>query len=153
MFPHYLLLFRLHVWLRAMHVMRMAWGTTLYLCICVPCSTRPVVKVEASLLLPDSVNRSLPLCSENGQRAVCVSARLCFNVTGRRLDGRISKSALKHFFFCSSTCWKSAIVTIIKQCNFRAMCACVFAEHVIWTTYSMTKRLFSHRKGVLWPVG
>ncbi|XP_031442160.1 integrin alpha-4 [Clupea harengus] len=51
--------------------------------------TRPVVKVEASLLLPDSVNRSLPLCSENGQRAVCVSARLCFNVTGRRLDGRI----------------------------------------------------------------
>ncbi|XP_062390165.1 integrin alpha-4 [Sardina pilchardus] len=51
--------------------------------------TRPVVKVEASMVLPASVNRSLPLCSENGQRAVCVSARVCFTVTGRRLDGRI----------------------------------------------------------------
>ncbi|XP_063069320.1 integrin alpha-4 [Engraulis encrasicolus] len=51
--------------------------------------TRPVVKVEASMTLPDSVNRSLPLCSDNGQPAVCINAKVCFNVTGRSLDGRI----------------------------------------------------------------
>ncbi|KAL2081293.1 hypothetical protein ACEWY4_023146 [Coilia grayii] len=51
--------------------------------------TRPVVKVEASMTLPASVNRSLPLCSENGQRAVCIDATVCFNVTGRRLNGHI----------------------------------------------------------------
>ncbi|XP_061082226.1 integrin alpha-4-like [Conger conger] len=51
--------------------------------------TRPVVIVEAFMLLPPSVNRSEPLCSDSGQPAICINASLCVRVRGRRLSGHI----------------------------------------------------------------
>ncbi|XP_035266134.1 integrin alpha-4 [Anguilla anguilla] len=51
--------------------------------------TRAVVVVEAFIILPVSVNRSQPLCSENGQPAVCVNISVCFKVQGRRISGKI----------------------------------------------------------------
>ncbi|XP_028848029.1 integrin alpha-4 isoform X2 [Denticeps clupeoides] len=51
--------------------------------------TRPVVKVEAFMLLPDRVNRTIPQCRENGQPTVCVNVSVCFRVTGRPIGGRI----------------------------------------------------------------
>ncbi|KAJ8349588.1 hypothetical protein SKAU_G00247180 [Synaphobranchus kaupii] len=51
--------------------------------------TRAVVIVEAFMLLPPSVNRSEPLCSESGQPAVCINASFCVRVRGRRISGHI----------------------------------------------------------------
>ncbi|XP_066515112.1 integrin alpha-4 [Hoplias malabaricus] len=51
--------------------------------------TRPVVMVEASMLLPASVNRSVSSCSENGLPAVCVNVKVCFRVQGKRIPGQI----------------------------------------------------------------
>ncbi|KAI4881006.1 hypothetical protein NFI96_019659 [Prochilodus magdalenae] len=51
--------------------------------------TRPVVMVEASLILPDSVNRSVAQCKENGLPAVCVNVTVCFKVQGKRIPGQI----------------------------------------------------------------
>uniref|UniRef100_A0A4W4EIP8 Integrin alpha-2 domain-containing protein n=1 Tax=Electrophorus electricus TaxID=8005 RepID=A0A4W4EIP8_ELEEL len=52
-------------------------------------STRPVVMVEASLLLPASVNRSVALCHEHGLPAVCVEVSVCFRVKGKQVPGHI----------------------------------------------------------------
>uniref|UniRef100_A0AAY4EWU4 Uncharacterized protein n=1 Tax=Denticeps clupeoides TaxID=299321 RepID=A0AAY4EWU4_9TELE len=57
--------------------------------VSVLCRTRPVVKVEAFMLLPDRVNRTIPQCRENGQPTVCVNVSVCFRVTGRPIGGRI----------------------------------------------------------------
>uniref|UniRef100_A0A4W4EKC4 Integrin alpha-2 domain-containing protein n=1 Tax=Electrophorus electricus TaxID=8005 RepID=A0A4W4EKC4_ELEEL len=51
--------------------------------------TRPVVMVEASLLLPASVNRSVALCHEHGLPAVCVEVSVCFRVKGKQVPGHI----------------------------------------------------------------
>ncbi|KAL4656686.1 integrin alpha-4 isoform X2 [Arapaima gigas] len=51
--------------------------------------TRPVVIVEASVLLPPSVNRSQPHCNENGKLTVCLVVSACFRVGGRRIPGHI----------------------------------------------------------------
>ncbi|XP_049340800.1 integrin alpha-4 [Astyanax mexicanus] len=51
--------------------------------------TRPVVMVEASLVLPVSVNRSVSLCSDNGVPAVCLDVQVCFVVQGKRIPGQI----------------------------------------------------------------
>uniref|UniRef100_A0A8C7QPY0 Integrin subunit alpha 4 n=1 Tax=Oncorhynchus mykiss TaxID=8022 RepID=A0A8C7QPY0_ONCMY len=51
--------------------------------------TRPVVVVEASMLLPVSVNRSVALCSDNGLPAVCINVTVCFRVRARRYNGLI----------------------------------------------------------------
>ncbi|XP_005998780.1 integrin alpha-4 [Latimeria chalumnae] len=51
--------------------------------------TRPVVIVEASLILPKSVNRTKPECTENGQPAVCMNVTLCFSYKGREIPGHI----------------------------------------------------------------
>ncbi|KAM6946036.1 integrin alpha-4 [Aplochiton taeniatus] len=52
--------------------------------------TRPVVRVEASLLLPDRVNRSVAHCQEHGLPAVCVNLSVCFTVHSRRYNGQIA---------------------------------------------------------------
>ncbi|XP_027018377.1 integrin alpha-4 [Tachysurus fulvidraco] len=51
--------------------------------------TRPVVTVEASLFLPDSVNRSVASCIENDLPAVCVEVNVCFMVQGKAIPGLI----------------------------------------------------------------
>ncbi|XP_062862196.1 integrin alpha-4 [Trichomycterus rosablanca] len=51
--------------------------------------TRPVVMVEAFLILPDSVNRSVGLCTEHNSPAVCVDVSVCFMVQGKAIPGRI----------------------------------------------------------------
>ncbi|KAK6483173.1 integrin alpha-4-like isoform X1 [Huso huso] len=51
--------------------------------------TRVVVIVEASLILPPSVNRTKPECVENGQPAVCMNITLCFKIKGRDIPGHI----------------------------------------------------------------
>ncbi|XP_076858286.1 integrin alpha-4 [Brachyhypopomus gauderio] len=51
--------------------------------------TRPVVMVEASLLLPESVNRSVASCREHGLPAVCVEVSVCFRVKGKQVPGHI----------------------------------------------------------------
>uniref|UniRef100_A0A8C9VKL9 Integrin subunit alpha 4 n=1 Tax=Scleropages formosus TaxID=113540 RepID=A0A8C9VKL9_SCLFO len=51
--------------------------------------TRPVVIVEASVLLPPSVNRSQPRCNENGQPSVCLVVSVCFWVGGKSIPGHI----------------------------------------------------------------
>ncbi|KAG7466833.1 hypothetical protein MATL_G00146510 [Megalops atlanticus] len=51
--------------------------------------TRAVVIVEAFMLLPASVNRSQPQCSEHGQPAVCINVSVCFRVRGRKISGHI----------------------------------------------------------------
>ncbi|KAJ8352176.1 hypothetical protein SKAU_G00236520 [Synaphobranchus kaupii] len=51
--------------------------------------TRAVVVVEAFIILPVSVNRSQPLCTENGQLAICIDVNVCFKVQGRRISGKI----------------------------------------------------------------
>ncbi|KAJ8253131.1 hypothetical protein GJAV_G00209470 [Gymnothorax javanicus] len=50
---------------------------------------RAVVTVEAFMLLPPSVNRSEPLCSDSGQPSVCFNATLCVRVRGKRISGNI----------------------------------------------------------------
>ncbi|XP_051564254.1 integrin alpha-4-like [Myxocyprinus asiaticus] len=51
--------------------------------------TRPVVKVDAFLLLPDSVNRSVEMCTERGLPAVCINVKVCFRVRGKQIPGNI----------------------------------------------------------------
>lgn len=51
--------------------------------------TRPVVRVEASLLLPDRVNRSVALCQEHTLPSVCLNVSVCFRVHSRRYNGHI----------------------------------------------------------------
>ncbi|KAJ8416929.1 hypothetical protein AAFF_G00328070 [Aldrovandia affinis] len=51
--------------------------------------TRAVVVIDALVLLPPSVNRSQPLCSEKGQPAICIEVNVCFKVQGRRISGEI----------------------------------------------------------------
>lgn len=51
-----------------------------------------MVKVDAVMLLPESVNRSVAHCSESGQPAVCVDIRVCFRVGGKQIPGNIGKT-------------------------------------------------------------
>ncbi|XP_018414998.1 PREDICTED: integrin alpha-4 [Nanorana parkeri] len=51
--------------------------------------TRPVVTIDASLKLPNSVNRTKPECVENGHPAVCMNVTICFKYEGRSVPGHI----------------------------------------------------------------
>ncbi|XP_077072076.1 integrin alpha-4 [Siphateles boraxobius] len=51
--------------------------------------TRPVVKVDAVMSLPDSLNRSIALCTDNGLPAVCINVKVCFRVRGKQIPGNI----------------------------------------------------------------
>ncbi|XP_007934385.1 integrin alpha-4 [Orycteropus afer afer] len=51
--------------------------------------TRPVVIVEASLDLPESVNRTKFDCFENGLPSVCIDLKLCFSYKGKEVPGYI----------------------------------------------------------------
>lgn len=53
--------------------------------------TRPVVTVEASLLLPVSVNRSVASCVEHSLPAVCMEVSVCFMVQGKAIPGLIGE--------------------------------------------------------------
>ncbi|XP_048050458.1 integrin alpha-4 [Megalobrama amblycephala] len=51
--------------------------------------TRPVVKVDAVMLLPDSLNHSIAQCTNNGQPAVCIDVMVCFRIGGKQIPGEI----------------------------------------------------------------
>ncbi|XP_056390598.1 integrin alpha-4 [Hyla sarda] len=51
--------------------------------------TRPVITVEASLNLPNSVNRTRFECVENGHPAVCMNVKICFKYQGKGVPGHI----------------------------------------------------------------
>ncbi|KAK9969076.1 hypothetical protein ABG768_027286 [Culter alburnus] len=51
--------------------------------------TRPVVKVDAVMLLPESLNHSIAQCTDNGQPAVCIDVIVCFRVGGKQIPGKI----------------------------------------------------------------
>ncbi|XP_040213577.1 integrin alpha-4 [Rana temporaria] len=51
--------------------------------------TRPVVTIDASLKLPNSVNRTKFECVENGHPAVCMNVTICFKYRGRSVPGHI----------------------------------------------------------------
>ncbi|XP_067300539.1 integrin alpha-4 [Pseudorasbora parva] len=51
--------------------------------------TRPVVKVDAMMVLPDSFNRSIAQCADNGLSAVCINVMVCFIVGGKQIPGKI----------------------------------------------------------------
>ncbi|XP_004674531.2 PREDICTED: integrin alpha-4 [Condylura cristata] len=51
--------------------------------------TRPVVIVDASLNLPESVNRTKLNCVESGLPSVCMNLTLCFSYKGKEVPGYI----------------------------------------------------------------
>lgn len=51
--------------------------------------TRPVVIVKASLSHPESINRTIFDCTENGLPSVCMDLRLCFSYKGKEVPGYI----------------------------------------------------------------
>ncbi|XP_075685648.1 integrin alpha-4 [Rhinoderma darwinii] len=51
--------------------------------------TRPVVTINASLKLPNSVNRTRFECVENGHPAVCMNVTICFKYQGQNVPGHI----------------------------------------------------------------
>ncbi|KAM4608735.1 integrin alpha-4 [Polymixia lowei] len=53
---------------------------------------RPVVRVEASLLLPDSFNHSVLVCQESGAPSSCLNLSVCFSVTSPHYRGQIGKT-------------------------------------------------------------
>ncbi|XP_069839158.1 integrin alpha-4 [Dendropsophus ebraccatus] len=51
--------------------------------------TRPVVTIDATLNLPNSVNRTRLECVENGHPAVCMNVTICFIYKGKGVPGHI----------------------------------------------------------------
>ncbi|XP_010863612.2 integrin alpha-4 isoform X2 [Esox lucius] len=51
--------------------------------------TRVVVVVEATVLLPSSVNLTQALCTEKGRPAVCFNTTVCFQLQAQRFSGLI----------------------------------------------------------------
>lgn len=55
-----------------------------------------MVKVDAVMLLPDSLNRSIAQCTDNGLPAVCINVKVCFRVRGKQIPGNIGKTVIFH---------------------------------------------------------
>jgi len=55
-----------------------------------------VVKVDAVMLMPESLNRSIAQCTDNGLPAVCINVNVCFRVRGKQIPGNIGKTVLFH---------------------------------------------------------
>nr|XP_032821679.1 integrin alpha-9 [Petromyzon marinus] len=51
--------------------------------------TRPVITVEASVVLPRSVNITAPLCVDGGQPTLCLNVSVCLRFRGRAVPGKI----------------------------------------------------------------
>ncbi|XP_063789403.1 integrin alpha-4 isoform X2 [Pseudophryne corroboree] len=51
--------------------------------------TKPVINIDASLKVPNTVNRTKAECVENGQPAVCMNVTVCFQYQGRGVPGHI----------------------------------------------------------------
>lgn len=51
-----------------------------------------MVKVDAVMLLPESLNHSIAQCTDNGQPAVCIDVIVCFRVGGKQIPGKIGKT-------------------------------------------------------------
>ncbi|XP_056145654.1 integrin alpha-4 [Lampris incognitus] len=49
--------------------------------------TRPVVRIQASLLLPDRINRSLAVCQQDGAPSFCTNISVCFTARSRQYRG------------------------------------------------------------------
>uniref|UniRef100_A0A8D3CPW9 Integrin subunit alpha 4 n=1 Tax=Scophthalmus maximus TaxID=52904 RepID=A0A8D3CPW9_SCOMX len=51
--------------------------------------TRPVIKVKASLALPEQIDQRVALCSEHKTPTVCLNVTVCFSVWSRQFRGAI----------------------------------------------------------------
>ncbi|XP_029980884.1 integrin alpha-4 [Sphaeramia orbicularis] len=51
--------------------------------------TRPVVRVEASLVLPEQVDQQVALCRDHKTPSVCFNVTVCFTVSSRQYRGAI----------------------------------------------------------------
>jgi hypothetical protein len=84
------------------------------------------VIVEASLIHPESVNRTKFDCTENGLPSVCMDLTLCFSYKGKEVPGYIGKCALQepmpvHSLLLLSSFESSLFVTI--EVFFRLLCS------------------------------
>uniref|UniRef100_A0A3Q0SRR6 Integrin alpha 4 n=1 Tax=Amphilophus citrinellus TaxID=61819 RepID=A0A3Q0SRR6_AMPCI len=72
--------------------------------------TRPVIRVNASLILPEQIDHRVALCRENKHPAVCFNITICFSVQSRHFRGHIElqynlisdllhKSSFPHRFY------------------------------------------------------
>ncbi|XP_030613668.1 integrin alpha-4 [Archocentrus centrarchus] len=72
--------------------------------------TRPVIRVNASLILPEQIDHRVALCRENKHPAVCFNITICFSVQSRHFKGHIElqynlisdllhKSSFPHRFY------------------------------------------------------
>uniref|UniRef100_A0A1A8D2Y2 Integrin, alpha 4 (Antigen CD49D, alpha 4 subunit of VLA-4 receptor) n=1 Tax=Nothobranchius kadleci TaxID=1051664 RepID=A0A1A8D2Y2_NOTKA len=51
--------------------------------------TRPVIQVNASLLLPEQIDQQVALCRNHRTQTVCLNVTICFTVSSRRYRGFI----------------------------------------------------------------
>uniref|UniRef100_A0A8C6LYH5 Integrin subunit alpha 4 n=1 Tax=Nothobranchius furzeri TaxID=105023 RepID=A0A8C6LYH5_NOTFU len=51
--------------------------------------TRPVIQVNASLLLPEQIDQQVALCRNHRTQTVCLNVTICFTVSSRRFRGFI----------------------------------------------------------------
>ncbi|XP_030641701.1 integrin alpha-4 [Chanos chanos] len=96
--------------------------------------TRPVLRVEAYMLLPPSVNRSITLCAENGQPTVCLNVTVCFKVKGKHVPGLIelrynltadvqSKESFSSRFYFSGNGTSNVTTGRVKAKHEKLICA------------------------------
>ncbi|CAJ0966300.1 unnamed protein product, partial [Ranitomeya imitator] len=53
--------------------------------------TRPVITVDASIILPSAINITAPQCHDGTQNVNCVNVTVCFRFRGKRVPGEIGK--------------------------------------------------------------
>ncbi|XP_069586430.1 integrin alpha-9 [Ranitomeya imitator] len=51
--------------------------------------TRPVITVDASIILPSAINITAPQCHDGTQNVNCVNVTVCFRFRGKRVPGEI----------------------------------------------------------------
>ncbi|KAK5600226.1 hypothetical protein CRENBAI_004912 [Crenichthys baileyi] len=51
--------------------------------------TRPVIRVKASLILPEQIDQRVALCRDNRTQTVCFNVTICFSVTSKHFRGAI----------------------------------------------------------------
>uniref|UniRef100_V9KBK8 Integrin alpha-4 n=1 Tax=Callorhinchus milii TaxID=7868 RepID=V9KBK8_CALMI len=79
--------------------------------------SRPVVILEASLLLPPSIKRTKRECTEYGKPAVCINVTLCFHSTGKEISGHIALQYNLHVDVLTKTGFPSRFHAISKTFN------------------------------------
>uniref|UniRef100_A0A4W3J1C1 Integrin subunit alpha 4 n=1 Tax=Callorhinchus milii TaxID=7868 RepID=A0A4W3J1C1_CALMI len=79
--------------------------------------SRPVVILEASLLLPPSIKRTKRECTEYGKPAVCINVTVCFHSTGKEISGHIALQYNLHVDVLTKTGFPSRFHAISKTFN------------------------------------